>query len=293
MRNSDNYRIKKRAVTCSVIIGCSGFNLVSIPHSVADDQAPPVPVISSSDESSYRPKSVKFRPITQAQREGKQQDYVPRSSDKDKESSQSSMTTRPSRPKSYQKKGRDLGNGLRDYSEGGVIYPPDINKDYSPKEEDRPPLDELDNSDDDVILPPENPDTSGSEGSSLPLDSLDIGYNGTIAQKAVKYALSKIGSPYVWGATGPSEFDCSGLTQWAYAQAGKSITRTTYTQVNDGPRVSINSVKPGDLVFYGGIEHVAIAISPTEVVHAPQPGEGVKVSPIDMMGIDAIVRVAS
>lgn len=68
--------------------------------------------------------------------------------------------------------------------------------------------------------------------------------------KVVKQAAKEIGKPYVWGATGPSSFDCSGLTQYTYKHAiGKVLPRTTYTQVNLGTRVSMKNLKKGDLLF--------------------------------------------
>ncbi len=66
---------------------------------------------------------------------------------------------------------------------------------------------------------------------------------------AVHAALSRLGRPYVWGATGPNQFDCSGLVQWAYAQAGVHLDRTTYQQINEGIPVPRSQVRPGDLVF--------------------------------------------
>lgn len=83
--------------------------------------------------------------------------------------------------------------------------------------------------------------------------------------------------PYVWGATGPNQFDCSGLVQWAYAQAGVHLDRTTYQQINEGIPVPRSQVRPGDLVFpHPG--HVQLAIGNNLVVEAPHAGASVRVS---------------
>lgn len=97
------------------------------------------------------------------------------------------------------------------------------------------------------------------------------------AAAAVRAALSKLGRPYVWGAAGPTAFDCSGLTQWAYRQAGVDISRTTFTQIHDGPAVPRSMVAPGDLVFpHAG--HVQMYIGNGQVVEAPHSGANVQIS---------------
>ncbi|MEE6178368.1 C40 family peptidase [Mycobacterium sp. 050134] len=94
---------------------------------------------------------------------------------------------------------------------------------------------------------------------------------------AVRAALSRLGRPYVWGATGPDRFDCSGLVQWSYAQAGVRLDRTTYQQINDGVVVPRSQVQAGDLVFpHAG--HVQLAIGNNLVVEAPYPGASVRIS---------------
>ncbi len=106
------------------------------------------------------------------------------------------------------------------------------------------------------------------------------------AKAAVRAALSRLGRPYVWGATGPDRFDCSGLVQWAYAQAGVPLHRTTYQQIYDGLPVSPSQVRPGDLVFpHTG--HVQMAIGGNLVVEAPQPGGSVQIS---RMGPSVAIR---
>jgi peptidoglycan DL-endopeptidase CwlO len=96
---------------------------------------------------------------------------------------------------------------------------------------------------------------------------------------AVRAALSRLGRPYVWGATGPNQFDCSGLVQWSYAQAGVQLHRTTYEQIGDGIAVPRSQVRPGDLVFpHAG--HVQLAIGNGLVVEAPYSGASVRISPL-------------
>ncbi|MFM9035984.1 MAG: C40 family peptidase [Mycobacterium sp.] len=106
------------------------------------------------------------------------------------------------------------------------------------------------------------------------------------AETAVRAALSRLGRPYVWGATGPDRFDCSGLVQWAYAQAGVRLHRTTYQQIHDGIPVARSAIRPGDLVFpHTG--HVQMSIGGNLVVEAPQPGATVQIS---RLGANVAVR---
>ncbi|MCB5165878.1 NlpC/P60 family protein [Streptomyces bambusae] len=107
---------------------------------------------------------------------------------------------------------------------------------------------------------------------------------GSRAAQAVAFAYGAIGRPYVWGATGPRAFDCSGLTQAAWRAAGVSLPRTTYTQINAGRRISRSQLAPGDLVFfYSGISHVGLYIGGGKMIHAPRPGSTVRIAPIDEM----------
>lgn len=102
---------------------------------------------------------------------------------------------------------------------------------------------------------------------------------------AVRAAVSKTGSPYGWGATGPSRFDCSGLMVWAYKQVGKSIPRTSQAQMNGGQHVSRGQLQPGDLIiYYPGATHVGMYIGDGKVVHASTYGVPVQVVPIDGAG---------
>ncbi len=112
------------------------------------------------------------------------------------------------------------------------------------------------------------------------------------AAAAVSFAHSKLGSPYVWGATGPDAFDCSGLVLAAYRSAGVSLPRTTYAQIGAGQRVSRSELRPGDLVFfYSGITHVGLYIGNGQMIHAPNPSAPVRIAPIDEMPFAGATRV--
>ncbi len=116
---------------------------------------------------------------------------------------------------------------------------------------------------------------------------------GSRAAAAVAFAYSALGKPYVWGATGPSSFDCSGLTQAAWRSAGVQLPRTTYTQINVGSRVARSQLAPGDLVFfYSGISHVGLYIGGGQMIHAPHPGAPVRIAPIDQMPFAGAARPA-
>ncbi|MFB7471131.1 NlpC/P60 family protein [Kitasatospora sp. NPDC056184] len=118
--------------------------------------------------------------------------------------------------------------------------------------------------------------------------------NGSRAAAAIAAAESKLGSPYVYGATGPNSFDCSGLTGWAYAQAGVSLPRTSQAQANAGTQIGsdISKAQPGDLViFYGDRHHVGIYVGGGQVIHAPKPGASVRYESASNMPVNTIVRL--
>lgn len=107
------------------------------------------------------------------------------------------------------------------------------------------------------------------------------------ANEALQAALGRRGSEYEWGATGPSEFDCSGLTGWAYKQAGVTLPRTSRQQYTVGRPVSFEQLQPGDLVFYddgsgnpSAIHHVAMFVGSGKMVDAPTEGQLVDVRSI-------------
>jgi cell wall-associated NlpC family hydrolase len=115
--------------------------------------------------------------------------------------------------------------------------------------------------------------------------------NSSVAEQAIAFARAQIGKPYVWGATGPGSFDCSGLTQAAYKAAGIDLPRTTYDQVDVGTRVSEADLRPGDLIFfYSDVSHVGLYIGGGEMIHAPHTGTVVKIAPITEMPFYAGVR---
>lgn len=130
-------------------------------------------------------------------------------------------------------------------------------------------------------------DVSASQGSSGSSSSSSNG-GATVAPPSsgaasavVSYAYQFIGRPYVYGAVGPDAFDCSGFTSYVYRHAvGKEITRTTYSQINQGRPVSRDQLQPGDLVFTNGVGHVGIYVGDGQMIHAARPGVGVIVGPI-------------
>ncbi|BAU96521.1 cell wall-associated hydrolase [Corynebacterium suranareeae] len=99
---------------------------------------------------------------------------------------------------------------------------------------------------------------------------------------AVEAALSKLGSPYGWGAIGPNEFDCSGLIYWAYQQMGKTLPRTSQAQMAGGTPVSRDELQPGDVIgYYPGATHVGLYIGDGKIVHASDYGIPVQVVSVD------------
>ncbi|WP_404948689.1 NlpC/P60 family protein [Streptomyces sp. ARC14] len=113
------------------------------------------------------------------------------------------------------------------------------------------------------------------------------------AEKVLAFARAQIGKPYVWGASGPASYDCSGLTQAAWREAGVTLPRTTWDQVKVGTRVATSDLQPGDLVFfYDDISHVGIYKGDGMMIHAPKPGANVREESIYYMPIYGSVRPA-
>lgn len=111
------------------------------------------------------------------------------------------------------------------------------------------------------------------------------------AATAVDFALAQIGKPYVWGATGPSSYDCSGLTSAAWAAAGHPIPRTSQAQWQGLTRVSRTSAQAGDLIiYYSDATHVGMYIGGGQIVHAPRPGRTITTAPAASMPILGVVR---
>lgn len=101
----------------------------------------------------------------------------------------------------------------------------------------------------------------------------------TTGQDIVNYSKTFLGTPYVWGGTTPSGFDCSGFTQYVYKRFGIDITRTTYTQINVGTPVSRSELQLGDLVFTSA-GHVGLYVGNNQIIHSPKTGDVVKISTI-------------
>ncbi|WP_372349656.1 NlpC/P60 family protein [Streptomyces sp. KL116D] len=136
--------------------------------------------------------------------------------------------------------------------------------------------------------------SSGSgSGSSTGSGSSDY---ATKAAKALAFAKAQEGKPYVWGATGPDSYDCSGLTQAAWKAAGITLPRTTWDQVEVGTTVPLSDIQPGDLVFfYDDISHVGLYLGDGMMIHAPKPGAYVREESIYYDGtasIHSVVRPA-
>jgi cell wall-associated NlpC family hydrolase len=94
----------------------------------------------------------------------------------------------------------------------------------------------------------------------------------------ISAAKAQLGKPYQWGAAGPNSFDCSGLTMWAWRAGGVSLPHYTGAQYGATRHVSISDLQPGDLVFYNGMNHVALYIGGGQIIHAPHSGDVVKIS---------------
>ncbi|MFC4058393.1 C40 family peptidase [Planomonospora corallina] len=123
--------------------------------------------------------------------------------------------------------------------------------------------------------------------------------NAAQTRTVLAAAASKLGRPYVWGAEGPDAFDCSGLVQWAYAQAGVRVPRVTHQQFVSGPQVPLDQAQPGDLLFWrhdptnpGYVSHVAIYWGDGKMLHAPRTGDVVKLVPVTTKNFAGAVRVS-
>lgn len=113
------------------------------------------------------------------------------------------------------------------------------------------------------------------------------GHSSTVIQAA----LSRIGSPYSWGGSGPSAFDCSGLVMWAFQQAGIALPHSSQALANGGQAVSMDQMQPGDLVtYYSDASHVGIYIGDGMMVHASTYGTPVRVAPVDNAPIHNVRR---
>jgi cell wall-associated NlpC family hydrolase len=111
------------------------------------------------------------------------------------------------------------------------------------------------------------------------------------AAAAVRYAMAQVGDAYVYGAAGPSAFDCSGLTMAAWQQAGVSLPHSSSAQMGSGTPVSQSQLQPGDLVFYySPVSHVGMYIGNGQIVNAENPSVGVKITGVNSMPYAGAVR---
>ncbi|MGW4639269.1 C40 family peptidase [Sphaerisporangium sp. NPDC004334] len=141
-----------------------------------------------------------------------------------------------------------------------------------------------------VLTPPTQSRTNWPASAFMSADQLRV---------ALTAAASKLGRPYVWGAEGPDTFDCSGLVQWAFAQAGVRMPRVTHQQWVTGPQIPLSQAQPGDLLFWrsdptnpGYISHVAIYWGNGKMLQAPRTGDVVKFSPVSTRNLAGVVRVS-
>ena len=132
-----------------------------------------------------------------------------------------------------------------------------------------------------------------------PAGSASVAAPEQAAADAIKYAESKLGDPYVWGADGPDAFDCSGLVYQAYLHAGIRIGRTTYQWRQDGPVVPLDRLQPGDLLFSAGADgtpdnpgHVVMYLGGGRIIQAPHTGAPVQEDPLSLAGVVVATRPA-
>jgi cell wall-associated NlpC family hydrolase len=149
------------------------------------------------------------------------------------------------------------------------------------------------------------PASPSSSPSALPIPRSALGQGSTLAAPqavsvAIRYALAQVGKPYVWGATGPDSYDCSGLVQRSYAMAGIALPRTSREQARVGKAVELPDLLPGDLLFWAydpsdlsTVHHVALYLGDGKIVQSPQPGEFVEVTTMWLSGYAGAVRVAT
>jgi len=114
----------------------------------------------------------------------------------------------------------------------------------------------------------------------------------SLGEQALRLALTRIGDPYVWGGSGPGDFDCSGLVMWAYAQVGISLDHFTGDQWNEGEHISRSQLQPGDLVFFfADISHVGLYVGNGMMLDAPTFGQDVQIQPVFWDAYVGAVRI--
>jgi cell wall-associated NlpC family hydrolase len=122
---------------------------------------------------------------------------------------------------------------------------------------------------------------AGGVGAGGTTTAVYAGPTNTQAEKAVAFVYQQLGKPYVWGATGPGSYDCSGLVQAAWASAGVTIPRVTYDQFAALPHVSVSALQPGDLLYYDGEGHVSMYVGDGYIIDAPRTGLTVQKIPMN------------
>jgi peptidoglycan DL-endopeptidase CwlO len=148
----------------------------------------------------------------------------------------------------------------------------------------------------DAVPPATDPGILAAPPSGIPPGDMappgpESGDGAPEAATVIQAALSRIGSPYVWGGSGPNQFDCSGLVMWSFQQAGISLPHSSQALAQGGQPVSMDQIQPGDLVtYYSDASHVAIYIGDGMMVHASTFGVPVRVAPVDNAPIHNIRR---
>ncbi|WP_369830616.1 peptidoglycan hydrolase RipC [Mycobacterium sp. ACS1612] len=144
----------------------------------------------------------------------------------------------------------------------------------------------------DAPPPPADPGVLAAPPNGIPPgDVAPPGGGSPEAATVIQAALSRIGSPYVWGGSGPGQFDCSGLVMWSFQQAGISLPHSSQALAQGGQPVSMDQIQPGDLVtYYSDASHVGIYIGDGMMVHASTYGTPVRVAPVDNAPIHNIRR---
>ncbi len=122
-----------------------------------------------------------------------------------------------------------------------------------------------------------------SRGTEVRAEDISVSASGRAAA-AVQYAMAQVGDAYVYGAAGPNNFDCSGLTQQAWKQAGVNLPHNAAQQYQRTAKVSRANLQPGDLVYYNNLGHVGIYIGNNQIIHAPRTGKPVQVVSITAVG---------
>lgn len=115
----------------------------------------------------------------------------------------------------------------------------------------------------------------------------------SVGAQALRWALTQLGKPYVWGAAGPDAYDCSGLVMWAYAHVGISLAHFTGDQWTEGEHIPTSELAPGDLLFFFNLGHVGMYIGNNLMVDAPSAGQVVQVQPVLWGSFDGAVRIVA